>query len=460
MVIGFKEVKNKLQKMRCLELLYSSSVNKYDNLRKILENLDPKPKKALEIGTQCGISTIILASICDKVNTFDIKYQKDAEFVWELFKVSEKINYWIEFDRAAIKKRINTLEYDFVFIDAVHNYENVKADYDMVKNCKSILFHDNYERFPGIQKFLKEKNAQKLAEFGYIGPNKVKDIYYFNYLEIFFFNDFKKIKYTFKQILIFFFNIGNFIKAKRLREEIHLLINDIVKIFILFYNFLRFNNDKKINLKNLALLSYKLFKSRRSFKFQKKTYYYFYHAYYRTWTNEKAVEIPIFYEILKKFKFKTVVEIGNVLSHYFHINHKIIDLDKNIHNINNQISSSFYLNKKYDLIFSISILNHLNWQGIRSNSDILVTIIEKLKKYLTPKGKIIVSFSLSFDKDLINLLKKEKLRLSKIYCLIRTSEDNRWKEIDYQDLFNRKYNIVNRFSNKLIIGIIENENEK
>ena len=184
MVIGFVDIKNKLQKIGRFELLNQSAVNLYDNFRKILENLDPKPKKVLEIGTFYGISTIILASICEEVNTIDVNYQEATEFVWKLFNVREKINYWIEADRSAIKRRINTLEYDFVFIDAVHSYEAVKADYEMVKNCKSILFHDNYERSPGVVRFLTEKSAQKLAEFGYIGLNKVKGNYNFNYSEL------------------------------------------------------------------------------------------------------------------------------------------------------------------------------------------------------------------------------------------------------------------------------------
>lgn len=62
---------------------------------------------------------------------------------------------------------------------------------------------------------------------------------------------------------------------------------------------------------------YKMLKSRRTFAFRGDAHRYFYHRYNTTWRNERTVEIPIILEVLNKSKGKSILEVGNVLSHYF-----------------------------------------------------------------------------------------------------------------------------------------------
>ena len=70
---------------------------------------------------------------------------------------------------------------------------------------------------------------------------------------------------------------------------------------------------------------YKIFKSSRTFLFNGKRYKYFQHKYNTTWRTERAVEIPIVWKLVKNNKKKNILEVGNVLSHYFPVNHDILD---------------------------------------------------------------------------------------------------------------------------------------
>lgn len=145
-----------------------------------------KPEIVVELGTYRGLSTVILAFMCEKVYTYDIIYQKDTEFLWELFKVKNSIEYFycgpqrdfpipteeflilVRKYRPIIKQAIDDLEYfDFAVIDTYHDYENVKADFELVKRCGKVLFHDWRDSFPQIGKFMKEIGATKRGEFGY-----------------------------------------------------------------------------------------------------------------------------------------------------------------------------------------------------------------------------------------------------------------------------------------------------
>jgi hypothetical protein len=71
----------------------------------------------------------------------------------------------------------------------------------------------------------------------------------------------------------------------------------------------------------------RIFMSRKTFTFNGKTYYYFVHKYNTTWKNERAVEVPIIWDIVREhYRWeKRVLEVGNVLSHYFRVFHGVLD---------------------------------------------------------------------------------------------------------------------------------------
>ena len=178
MILGYKDVVKQLESYGRLDFIAHSVANSSDNFRKILEQLRPIPKRALEIGTHFGISSSILAGLCDYVYTVDVRRSEETTIVWGLFNVRHKIKYVICKDRDEIREVIKPFVYDFVFIDGYHNYANVKADYEMVAprmNPVNILFHDIH--CTGVDKFIEEIVAQKLAELAYLGDYKFKGIF-------------------------------------------------------------------------------------------------------------------------------------------------------------------------------------------------------------------------------------------------------------------------------------------
>jgi len=109
----------------------------------------------VEIGTWRGLSALIFASWGLKVHTFDILEQEHCRPLWERFGAD--IDQHVCHDRDEIRDCLDGLNFDFAFIDGVHNYEGVKADFEMVKRCGHVLFHDYHkDRFPGIYQFVNE----------------------------------------------------------------------------------------------------------------------------------------------------------------------------------------------------------------------------------------------------------------------------------------------------------------
>lgn len=204
---------------------------------------------------------------------------------------------------------------------------------------------------------------------------------------------------------------------------------------------------------------YRTSESSRTFIFQGKTYRYFNSFRNRTWRNERAVEIPIIYEFVMEYPEERVLEVGNVLSHYFSVNHDVVDKYEKNKNVINQDVVDFKPSKRYDLIVGISTLEHVGFDENPSEPMKILQAIENLISLLNPKGKIVVTLPLGYNRTMEKLIDEAKLKLTKRYCLKLISRDNKWVETDWKDVNTATYDYHYLFetANGLVIGIIEKE---
>jgi len=75
----------------------------------------------------------------------------------------------------------------------------------------------------------------------------------------------------------------------------------------------------------LHFLYRKAMRKRLKFSFNGKWYYYFHNRYNFTWADERTVEVPIVWDIVRAHRGKRILEVGNVLSHYFPVKHAVLD---------------------------------------------------------------------------------------------------------------------------------------
>ena len=147
MAIKYKEMAEKLNEIGRLDYMEMSAVHKCDFLGSFAEKLKPKPEGIVEIGTCGGLSTVTLAQVGNIVYTYDIAY-KGGEHVWNLFGVRDKIRccagpqWQIDWDLPYVVKRWPQLNFNFAFVDGEHTEKSVRHDFELVKFCKRVLFHN------------------------------------------------------------------------------------------------------------------------------------------------------------------------------------------------------------------------------------------------------------------------------------------------------------------------------
>ena len=105
-------------------------------------------RHALEIGTYRGCSTAAIAQYVERVTTIDLLHgyvERDGGFdrlaFWESLGL-RNIAFVQVTDDAEKALAVSALDFDFAFIDGGHDAESVRRDFEMVKRCGRVLFHD------------------------------------------------------------------------------------------------------------------------------------------------------------------------------------------------------------------------------------------------------------------------------------------------------------------------------
>lgn len=195
----------------------------------------------------------------------------------------------------------------------------------------------------------------------------------------------------------------------------------------------------------------------KTFKFQGRTYTYFLHEYNTTWANERCVEIPIISSLVNTCPPEGVLEVGNVLSHYYPVSHDIVDKYERSPGVTNEDVVDFRPTKRYDLIVSISSLEHVGLDEAPREPGKIIRAIQTLRGALTQTGRIVVTLPIGYNTELDDLLRRGKITFAPLSCLKRISESNDWKEVEWSDISYANYGMPFPFANGLVVGTLRRD---
>jgi len=171
----------------------------------------------------------------------------------------------------------------------------------------------------------------------------------------------------------------------------------------------------------------------RTILFGGKEYRYFYDIYNRTSMNERCIEIPIVWELVQAAHGRRVLEVGNVLSHYFHVEHDIVDRYERAPHVVNEDIVTFDRGERYDLIVSISTLEHVGWDEEPREPMKVARALEQLGHLLDQEGLYVVTFLMGYNPALDELIRSRAVVFDEHYCWARQGINRPWVQVDLRE---------------------------
>ena len=209
--------------------------------------------------------------------------------------------------------------------------------------------------------------------------------------------------------------------------------------------------------KSLSLNLYLSLRPPEYFLFRGERLSYLRHAYNQAFENERTVEVPIIWDILKKSGAARILEIGNVLRNYHpEARHDVLDKYEKGKGVINEDVEQFRPGQKYDLIVSISTMEHVGWDEEPRTPEKVISAFRNLKENcLAAKGKIAFTVPLGYNQALDEFLRTGRLSFPMMFFMKRISADNKWKEVPAEEIWDVAYDHPFPSANAILIGIDE-----
>jgi hypothetical protein len=173
----------------------------------------------------------------------------------------------------------------------------------------------------------------------------------------------------------------------------------------------------------------------------------------RTWDNERAVELPVIWrELQRRGRSEGVLEVGNVLSHYFEIAHPVLDkYERDRHVTWNDDVVAFQPSFAPELILSISTLEHVGYSESPRDLGKFRAAIDALTGWLAPGGRLLFTVPLGYNPAVREYLDAPHVERTAVRCLRRATLDNLWVQADYADVREVRYDRPFRCANAVAL---------
>lgn len=177
------------------------------------------------------------------------------------------------------------------------------------------------------------------------------------------------------------------------------------------------------------------------------------------YASERVVELPLVMAHVNEHLAAggRILEVGNVLNHYHHFAHEVVDKYEKANGVRNVDIVQFSSLMKYDLVVSISTLEHVGFDEEAKDSEKILKSVEKLKTLVSPGGKIVITVPLGYNTYMDNQIILGQIQSIEMHLMHRISCENEWVEesLGLLQTENFKYGSPYPYANWVLIMIIE-----
>ena len=180
---------------------------------------------------------------------------------------------------------------------------------------------------------------------------------------------------------------------------------------------------------------------------------YFAHIYNTAHLNERTIEIPIAQHYLERAN--KVLEVGNVMKHYFPFRHDVVDKFERAEGVINCDVRAFRTEKKYDLIFSISTLEHVGWdEQPQESPSAFHDAIRVLHSLLDRDGLLMYTVPVGYNRWLDEQFRNRSVPYSSMQAFRRLNLINSWRECPFEETTLAAYGKPYLAANGLLVVLL------
>lgn len=193
------------------------------------------------------------------------------------------------------------------------------------------------------------------------------------------------------------------------------------------------------------------------FEFEGRRYRYMFHPYGATIRGERVVEIPIAWVEVQRRRGQRILEVGNVLRHYFECTHDVVDKYEAANGCVNVDILEFEPEAPYDFIVSISTVEHIGWNAYEKEPERAVLALRRMKGLLRPGGGMLVTMPWGANPVIDAYLQSPACLFDRMCYMRRTSRRNTWIQADASATSGARYWQPYPFGNVLILGYVDGD---
>jgi len=171
-----------------------------------------------------------------------------------------------------------------------------------------------------------------------------------------------------------------------------------------------------------------------------------------TWAGERMVEVPIVKSLLEAASGKRILEVGNVLGHYFPISHDVVDKYEQGTRVQNVDILQFRADKPFDLVVSISTFEHIGFDddAVGSSGEKIMQAVRHCRNLLAADGRLVITVPTGYNPDLDDLLATGNLGAERLDCLKRVGK-RAWQPCSLAEAMKHRYRLRYPYANAVVV---------
>ena len=178
------------------------------------------------------------------------------------------------------------------------------------------------------------------------------------------------------------------------------------------------------------------------------------------YSSERVIELPIIMKYINDYAPHGVrlLEVGNVLNHYSFFPHQIVDkYEQGPGVLNWDIADYASLFADFNLVISISTLEHVGYDEEDKDPEKVLIALEKMKGATKKGGKVVFTVPLGYNKQLDRYLMDGTIQSSEMYLMRRVSCENDWVEesLDLLKTTSFEYGKPYKYGSWILIVVID-----